>query len=233
MTSSLPAGYIDTTAAVERIVRNARNGNLYSNWPADAWRKLCGELIPKGHVRPLMLTADGFVRKADVTQFAGFADKYSRFETFFGYQPSDRSYDLLDEHGRVHRFARAIFLESELEGELAPAREPTVDNPEVRETGDDDDGHVEESIRANVLQADHAADEPGAPGDEADDDIEAECDKWMAALPEDHRLKKKKARERFNRFRQNRKHIGTRAFNRVWKKSAPLSWHAPGRRPGT
>jgi hypothetical protein len=60
MTSSLPAGYIDTTAAVERIVRNARNGNLYSNWPADAWRKLCGELIPKGHVRPLMLTADGF-----------------------------------------------------------------------------------------------------------------------------------------------------------------------------
>jgi hypothetical protein len=140
MTSSLPAGYIDTTAAVERIVRNARNGNLYSNWPAGAWRKLCGELIPKGHVRPLMLTADGFVRKADVTQFAGFADKYSRFETFFGYQPSDRSYDLLDEHGRVHRFARAIFLESELEGELAPAREPTVDNPELERelTGDED-----------------------------------------------------------------------------------------------
>jgi hypothetical protein len=72
-------------------------------------------------------------------------------------------------------------------------------------------------------------------GDEAPDDIEAECRQWLAAQPEDPRLKRKDAFERFNWLRRkaNRKIIGEKSFLRAWKKSAPLSWHASGRLPGT
>jgi hypothetical protein len=64
---------------------------------------------------------------------------------------------------------------------------------------------------------------------------ETECRAWLAALPEAPRLKRKDAFERFNRLRREAKReiIGERAFLRAWKKSAPVSWHAPGRLPGT
>jgi hypothetical protein len=76
----------------------------------------------------------------------------------------------------------------------------------------------------------------GAPaGGEAPDDAETECNAWLAALPEDPRLTREDALERFNRPRREAKReiIGGRPFLRAWKTSAPLSWHAPGRLPGT
>jgi hypothetical protein len=212
MNDTLTTSMISLDAAVERIARNARNGNLYPTIvyrdEADVtWRKLCA-LIPEERVRPLMLTADGFVQKADITQFAGFADKYFRFATILRYPPSDGSipqvlerepsYDLLDERGQLHRSATLIFSESELERELAPVSEPAGDIPGVAaspETPSFDEvceadkspfpvgscgEHIEESLRAE-----HAADEPEATGgDEAHDDIEAEC-RVLASVTDD------------------------------------------------
>jgi hypothetical protein len=81
------------------------------------------------------------------------------------------------------------------------------------------------------------AEEPGAKpaGDEAPDDVEAECRAWLAARPEHPRLTREDARESFNKARRkaNHKIIGIRPFLRAWEKSAHPSWRARGRLPGT
>jgi hypothetical protein len=108
------------------------------------------------------------------------------------------SYDLLDDRGQLHRNATLIFGES-VEGELASVSEPTGDSPEVAtwpETPSFDEvyeadkspvpvgscgEHIEESLRAE-----HVADEPEATGgDEAHDDIEAECRPVLASVTDD------------------------------------------------
>jgi hypothetical protein len=143
MVRTLPSGVISLDTAVERIARTARNGNLYPTIlyrdEADAaWRKLCA--LPEDHVRPLMLTAEGFIQKVDRTQFFGFADKYWKFASVLRYPPNGEgvpqevnehcpSHDLLDESGRLHRGARLVFRESEINAALGEASEPTGDNP--------------------------------------------------------------------------------------------------------
>ena len=71
-------------------------------------------------------------------------------------------------------------------------------------------------------------------GDKAPGHAEAECETWLAGLPEHPRLTKKKARESFNeaQSKAKRKIIGVKPFNRAWGKSAPSSWHKRGRIPG-
>ena len=81
-----------------------------------------------------------------------------------------------------------------------------------------------------LIKAGYVIDELMAAGDEASDDVEAECKTWLAALPEHTRLTKEKARKSFNEFRRKakRKIIGVRPFNRAWKEAAPSSWHNRG-----
>jgi hypothetical protein len=90
--------------------------------------------------------------------------------------------------------------------------------------------------RENSLPAIPAA-EPlaiGAPaGDDAPDDVEAECRAWLAALPKHPRLTRTQARTNFNRREASCKTIGTRPFLRAWTESAHPSWHAHGRPRGT
>jgi hypothetical protein len=70
-----------------------------------------------------------------------------------------------------------------------------------------------------------------AGGDEAPDDVETACEKWLAKLPEQPRLTKAKTRKSFNEARRKAKcnPIGINPFNRAWGKSAPSSWHERGR----
>jgi hypothetical protein len=76
---------------------------------------------------------------------------------------------------------------------------------------------------------------PTAAADEAPDDVEAECGKWLATLSKGRRITKEQARKSFNESQRkaNRKSIGIRPFKRAWKKAVPLAWRAPGRILGT
>jgi hypothetical protein len=82
-----------------------------------------------------MLSVDGFIQKVDRTQFVGFADEYWKFASVLRYPPNGEgvpqevnehcpSHDLLDESGRLHRGARLVFLESEIETAFGMAAEP-------------------------------------------------------------------------------------------------------------
>jgi hypothetical protein len=139
MVRTLPSGVISLDAAVEQIARNARNGNLYPtivyrDEAVAAWRKLCK--LSEDRVRPLMLTADGFVQPVDRTQFLKFKDEYWKFASVLRYPPNSDgvqevnkhcpSHDLLDETGRLHRGARLVFLESEIETAFGMAADPTA-----------------------------------------------------------------------------------------------------------
>jgi hypothetical protein len=149
MARTLPSGLLSLDTAVELI---ARTRNLYPTIvyrdEADAaWRKLCA--LSKDHVRPLLLTADELIQKADRTQFLGFADKYWKFASVLRYTPNGEgvpqevnvhcpSHDILDETGRLHRGARFVFLESEIKTVMA------VEPPAVQAS----DAEIDEMIRS-------------------------------------------------------------------------------------
>jgi hypothetical protein len=66
------------------------------------------------------------------------------------------------------------------------------------------------------------------------DDREAECRDWLASRPENPRLKKRDAFNKFNERRKlaNKPPIGWNAFGRAWKEGAPSSWRNHGRLKG-
>jgi hypothetical protein len=176
MNDTLPLGVISLDTAVELIARHARHGNLYPtivyrNEADAAWRKLCA--LSEDHVRPLMLTSDGVIQKVDRTQFFGFADKYWKFASVLRYPPNGEdvqqevnehcpSHDLLDESGRLHRGARLVFLESEIEmafdaaadpGAIDVARiRPPTEEPDRKPAGDEAPDGVEKPLPAKSAQ---------------------------------------------------------------------------------
>jgi hypothetical protein len=124
--------YLDIDAAVERIAKrdNPKLTIVYRDTAAAAWRTLC-KLAPAA---TRILTGDGLLRKPDPVQLEGFADKYWKFASILRYPPNDEgvpgeiecfpSYNLLDEHGHVHRGARLVFRKSEIEAALLLAIKP-------------------------------------------------------------------------------------------------------------
>jgi hypothetical protein len=173
----------------------------------EAWRAIC-EAIRKGTLPAYVLDQGGRSHEADRAQFASLHDRDPMYELSF------REFEGAPLQGRDVTYfpspARARML-------------LTVSEHDRRVSG-----------RLFFFESDFEA-VFCTEKDEAPDDIEAECNTWLAALPEHPRLKKKQAFERFNRFRReaDRKTIGGRPFNRAWEESAHPTWHARGRLPST
>jgi hypothetical protein len=208
MTKTLATGYTDLDDAVEMIVRHKYPGPgiILRDDGEEAFRELCKLVLDK-RVHPRGQTVDGKTFKAGRDQFIDLQERYIFM-------------------------AAALRYPAGVEG-------LGIEGPPSYELFDADGNryrHARLVFRESEIEtAFGMVEEPGAKpaDDEAPDDIETECNAWLAALPQHPRLTRTQARTNFNRREANCEIISVRAFLRAWRESAHPSWHARGRPPGT
>jgi hypothetical protein len=143
---TLPHGWLPVTEAIKRVVwrQCPGAGPKERDKAEEAWRELCKRAF-EGHVRAIVLTADGKTFNSDPAQFIALQERYLFHAGTQGYWPeNERRYveleiaadrEFLNNHGRSVR-GELLFSESDIEtvfGVAVPPEKPSFD--EVRAPG--------------------------------------------------------------------------------------------------